>query len=255
MKRYLLCLLSALCLAAGAEDRAGYWSRSTWDDPERGFLWYAKPKPPTTPPVVPRPLAEMSNRDLGQEINRLLDAAVERQTPEAVRSYLLAQQYAMERASRFSDVFRRTVWASPELDYSLRGRPANAMAVAGYDAQRAQVRDSTSRELAGTHGLFFFFKGGCAYCHQLAPVLKMYQRAYGIEVFAVSLDGGTLPDFPDARRDNGSARQLKVNAVPALFLADKRSGAIQPVGYGLMSLEDIVTRVHTLTQTQPGEEY
>ncbi|MBB3221717.1 conjugal transfer protein TraF [Pseudoduganella umbonata] len=255
MKRYLLLLLGALCGIVSAEERSTYWSRSTWDDPERGFLWYATPRQPVAPPETLRPMTEMSNKELGEAIERLLNIAVEQQTPETVRSYLLAQQYAMNRASRFSDVFRRTVWASPELDYSLRGRPANALAVAAYDAQRVQARNGTSAALAATHGLFFFFKGDCSYCHQLAPVLNMYQRAYGVEVFPVSLDGGTLPEFPNARRDNGSARKLQVNAVPALFLADKRSGAIQPIGYGLMSLEDIVTRVHTLTRTQPGEEY
>lgn len=255
LPRMLLLSLAVAAPIGVAADKTGYWSRSSWHEADPGFLWYAMPKPPDAALPETKPLAAMTNKELGAEIERLLDVAVERQSPEAVRSYLQVQQYAMERASRFSDVFRRTVWTSPELDYSLRGRPANAMAVAAFDGQRAAHRNHTSAALAGTHGLFFFFRAGCTYCHQLAPILKMYQRAYGVEVFAVSVDGSTLPEFPDARPDNGTARKLNISAVPALFLADKRSGAIQPIGFGLMSLDDIVTRVHVLTRTQPGEEY
>jgi conjugal transfer pilus assembly protein TraF len=83
----------------------------------------------------------------------------------------------------------------------------------------------------------------------------MYQRNYGIEIFAISLDGGTMAEFPNARMDNGASQNLNVTTVPAVFLAEKSTGKIQPVGYGVMSLEEMVNRVHVLTQTQPGQEF
>ncbi len=254
MKRAALLLVPLLVHSHGVAEEK-YWSRSTWTDPDRGFLWYAQPKPAMADVPVPKPLAAMTNKELRAEIDRLLDAAIEVQTPDAVRDYLRVQQYAMDRASRFSDVFRRTVWTTPDLDYGLRARPTNALATAAYDTTRAHRQRESSEGLAATHGLFFFFRSSCPYCHQLAPILKMYEHTYGVEVFAVSLDGGALPDFPGARRDNGAAGKLDVHAVPALFLADKRTGAMQPIGFGMMSLEDIVTRVHVLTRTEPGEEY
>jgi conjugal transfer pilus assembly protein TraF len=234
-----------------------YWGGSTWQDPDRGFLWYAPPKPPARDqkPMEKKPYELLSNKELGAEIERLLAAAVEQQTPEAVKEYLFLQQYAMDRASRFSDVFRRTVWSTPELDYSLRARPTNAMAIAAFDAQRDGKRASASEQLGKTHGLFFFFRGNCVYCHQLAPILRMYQRNYGVEVFPVSLDGGAMAEFPNAKLDNGAAQNLNVTTVPAVFLADKRTGKVQALGYGVMSLEEIVNRVYVLTSTQPGQEY
>jgi conjugal transfer pilus assembly protein TraF len=234
-----------------------YWGESTWMNPDRGFLWYAPPKPPSKEPIPRERKAyeQLTNKELGAEIERLLAAAVEKQTPEAVKEYLFLQQYAMDRASRFSDVFRRTVWTTPELDYSLRNRPTNSMALASYDAQRDGKRRAASDQIAKSHGIFFFFRANCAYCHQLAPILKMYQRNFGVEIFPVSLDGGTLRDFPNARLDNGTSKNLNVTSVPAVFLADKRTGNIQPLGYGVMSLEEIVNRVFVLTETQPGQEY
>jgi conjugal transfer pilus assembly protein TraF len=254
----LTIMLAAAAFAARAADTApSYWGQSAWRDPERGFLWYAPPKaiPKPEVPKERKPYDSLTNKELGSEIERLLATAVEKQTPSAVKEYLFLQQYAMDRASRFSDVFRRTVWATPELDYSLRSRPANSMALAAYDAQRDAKRRATSESLGKTHGVFFFFRANCTYCHQLAPILRMYQRNYGVEIFPVSLDGGTLPEFPNARPDNGASQNLNVTSVPAIFLADKRTGRIQPLGYGVMSLEEIVNRIYVLTETEPGQEY
>jgi conjugal transfer pilus assembly protein TraF len=250
---------ATLALSAHAADTAPtYWGGSTWQDPDRGFLWYAPPKPPKSDkpqPKAKKPYQQLTNKELGAEIERLLALAVEKQSPEAVKEYLFLQQYAMDRASSFSDVFRRTVWTTPELDYSLRSRPTNAIALAAYDQQRDGRKAAASDQLAKTHGMFFFFRGNCTYCHQLAPILKMYERQYGVEVFPVSLDGGTLAAFPNAKLDNGMSQNLNVSTVPAVFLADKRTGRIQPVGYGVMSLDELVNRVYVLTSTQPGQEY
>ena len=261
LAKIVIAAAAILALTAQAADNpTTYWGGSTWHDPDRGFLWYAPPKPPKSDkpeqqPKTKKPYQQLTNKELGAEIDRLLALAVEKQSPEAVKEYLFLQQYAMNRASSFSDVFRRTVWTTPELDYSLRSRPTNAMAVAAYDQQRDGKKASASDQLAKTHGMFFFFRGNCTYCHQLAPILKMYQRQYGIEIFPISLDGGTLPAFPDAKLDNGISQNLNVSTVPAVFLADKRTGRIQPIGYGVMSLDEIVNRVYVLTSTQPGQEY
>jgi len=255
---------AAILFAAGVHAQqspeASYWGGSSWHGPDRGFLWYAPPKPPepaktAKAPKLKKPYTQLTNKELGAEIERLLAVAVEKQTPEAVKEYMFLQQYAMDRASSFSDVFRRTVWTTPELDYSLRSRPTNAMALAAYDAQRDGKRNAASDQLAKTHGVFFFFRGNCTYCHQLAPILKMYQRLHGVEIFPVSLDGGTMPEFPNARPDNGAGQNLNITTVPAVFLADKRTGRIQPLGYGVMSLDEIVNRVYVLTSTEPGQEY
>jgi conjugal transfer pilus assembly protein TraF len=251
-------VLTACRLASAGESPQTYWGASSWSDPDRGFLWYAPAKPPEAEPA-PAPkkktYEQMSNKELGKEIERLLAVAVEKQNPEAVKEYLFLQQYAMDRASRFSDVFRRAVWTTPELDYSLRSRPTNAMALASYDAQRDGKRAAATEQLGRTHGLFFYFRSNCTYCHQLAPILRMFERNHGIEVFPVSLDGGTMPEFPNAKLDNGSAANLNVSTVPAVFLADKRTGKVQPIGYGVMSLQELIDRVYVLTSTQPGQEY
>ena len=65
-------------------------------------------------------------------------------------------------------------------------------------------------------------------------------------VLAISLDGATLPDFPDARPDNGLAARLKPSAVPALYLTAPARREIRPVGFGLMSMSDLLERIAAL---------
>jgi conjugal transfer pilus assembly protein TraF len=254
----IIALFTAGGAAIAAEEAPKqYWDQSTWSSPDRGFLWYGEPpRPPSTEkkPKAKRP-EQMTNKELGDELQRRLDMAVQHQTTESVKSYLTLQQYAMDRASRFSDVFRRTVWTTPELDYSLRSRPTNALAIAGFDSERDTKVKAAQAEVARTHGLFFYFRANCVYCHQLAPILRMYSRNYGVEVFAVSMDGSRLAEFPDARTDNGSAQNLGITVTPAVLLANKETGRVQPIGFGVMSLDEIVNRVYVLTQTQPGQEY
>lgn len=260
LKLLFVLALNGLSCSIAQEAPKNYWNGSAWTAEDRGFLFYGvppveKPKPKEKEKAPALRPQDMSSKELGAELERLLDAATKDQTPDAVKEYLYLQQYAMDRASSFSDVMRRVVWTTPELDYSLRARPTNANAIAAFDQSRAEKQKATTADLNKTHGLFFYFRGDCVYCHQLASVLQMYERSYGVQIFPISVDGGSMPQYPNARKDNGSAKTLKITTVPALFLADKATGKIQPIGFGPLSLEELVNRVYVLTQTKPGQEY
>ena len=71
-------------------------------------------------------------------------------TTENLTAYLRLQQETLQRAATFSDAFRRTVWATPELDYTLKppGRRARQAGLVG----RAPRRNATpgAREASGS---------------------------------------------------------------------------------------------------------
>jgi conjugal transfer pilus assembly protein TraF len=123
-----------------------------------------------------------SVRAIREELDRLKDVAVMTPTPENVRRFLDAQQFVMEKGAVFADVARRVVWASPELDYSLR-RPTHNAAIQTWKVQRQADEVGAVAAAMRSHGLYFFLRGDCPYCHQLAPVLKYLESAYGVEVF------------------------------------------------------------------------
>ena len=120
------------------------------------------------------------------------------------------------------------MWATPEFDFTLE-RPVNASALEVYDRERQAAQMRTAEQLARTHVLFYLFRSDCPYCQRFAPLLKSFEQKFGLPVFAISLDGGTLPEFPRARVDNGIAATLNITQVPALFLASPRTNIITPL--------------------------
>lgn len=239
--------------------------QSVWECDTAKFNWYCDqddaPAPPKEtakvppPPPKPKSIREMKTaEEFRAELKRLLDVATMNPTDENMKALMEANQIMGDKGSEFADVWRRVVWKTPDLDYSLR-RPVNSSAISTYKSARYSTESKTISELAQGNGIFFFFKSTCPYCHQMAPMLKLLQKQYGIEIFPISLDGGGLPDFPNPKVDQGAATSLGVTVVPALFLGSKSTGSISPIGYGTISLTEIVERIHVLTKTKPGQDF
>ena len=233
-----------------------YWLRN-----QEGWFWY-RDAPLNTQPKKddqrekdqrPRELIEFDV--MQKRLDELKRIAVMNPTDAHMKAYMGYQRYVMDKSAVFADNWQRVVWQTPELDYSLKGRPTNNFAIGVYDQQLRDKQANTIRALARTHGLFFFFRSDCPYCHKFAPVLKRFEEVYGLTVFAVSLDGGSLPEYPNPVADNGIAASLNVSVVPALFLAVPGTREITPIGYGLMAETELVERIHTITQTKPGQSF
>ena len=80
-----------------------------------------------------------------------------------VTAYLRLQQETLQRAAAFSDAFRRTVWATPALDYTLR-RPVGALAKQVWSDERRDARDRALARLGERYGLIYLGRAGCAGC-------------------------------------------------------------------------------------------
>ncbi len=132
---------------------------------------------------------------------------------------------------------------------------ANNAAIKLYDAARTQTEEQQLRMLAKDHGLIFFFRSDCPYCHAMAPTLRMLADRYGIDVLGVTVDGGSLPEFPHPRDGRAQAAAWGVERVPALFIGSKQTGDRAPIGFGMMALSEIVNRIFVLTGTKPGDNF
>ena len=172
-----------------------------------------------------------------------------------LRAYLELWQLVQDKGAAFADGWRRVVWQHPELDYSLR-RPSNNTAIKTYDSQRERDEEAHLKALAREHGLIFFFRSDCPYCHAMAPVLQMLAARYDFDVLAVSVDGAPLlPEFPRFTDGRAQARAWGVERVPALFVGAKSSGDHAPIGFGQMALTEIVERLYVLTGSRPGQDF
>lgn len=191
---------------------------------------------------------------LRQELKRREDLAVMNPSEQHMKDYLELWQLTQDKGSVFADSWRRVVWQNPSLDYAQK-RPVNNSAIKIYDEGRLQNEEQQLRTLAREHGLIFFFRSDCPYCHAMAPTLRMLSDRYGIEVLAVSVDGKGLPDFPQPRDGRAQAAAWGIERVPALFIGSRQTGDRAPIGFGMMALSEIVNRIFVLTGTRSGENF
>ena len=177
-------------------------------------------------------------------------------TPAKVSAYLRLQQETLQRAAAFSDAFRRTVWTTPELDYTLR-RPVGALAKQVWSDGRRQARDAALARLGERDGLIYLGHAGCAGCKVFGPLLRAFAQRHGLDVLAVSLSGEALEGWPEAVADQGRAARLGLGdtPVPALVLFDTATKRVIPVGFGVMAEDQMAERIFALTALEPGHDY
>ena len=282
MARAVLRILKqALAAAAvwsvlGAPAAGGEW-RSWCGDPGSGrgqgaasgaslgwhFYCDRQEEEPQRVEPVPAPSSGQTDRSATERIEAMRKVLEEARaeaildpTPAKVTAYLRLQQETLQRAAVFSDAFRRTVWATPELDYTLR-RPVGALAKQLWSDGRRQDREAALARLGERYGLIYLGHAGCAACRVFGPLLRAFAIRHGLDVLAVSLTGEALEGWPEAVADNGRAARLGLgNApVPALVLFDTKTKQVLPVGFGVMAEDEMAERIFALTALEPGHDY
>lgn len=251
----LLALPAVRAQDATAPTTAAPPSQPYWRDRWRGWHFYEDPprEEDTSPSSIPSAASTPSTKTRAPELEEFArlqrtleeyrNIAIIRPTETNVRRYMALEAKVVSQASAFADVAKRVAWSTPELDPTLQGRPVNAKALEVFDETQRAERSRIVAQLSRDHVLFFFYRSDCPYCHAFAPVLEAFQSRYGIQVAAVSIDGGPMPGFPSARRDNGIANALQVAQVPAVFLAQPFSGQITPIGFGVLSESQLLERI------------
>jgi len=182
-----------------------------------------------------------------KELETKLHVAIIEPSRENIISYLLSQKALMDQSQKFSEEWKRVVMTTPSLDETLV-HPVDQNARHIYYAEKGKSLSKKIKELANEYGLFFFFKETCAYCHQLAPLVKRFSQKHGWKVLAISMDGGKLAEFPEAKSDNGISKRLNIAHLPALVALHPQTGQLIPLAYGLVSESEIEDRIELLTK-------
>ena len=191
-----------------------------------------------------------------RELEEARATAILDPTTRNVAAYLRLQRETLQRAATFSDVFRRTVWAAPELDYTLT-RPVGALAKRLWSNERRAARDAALAALSERYGLIYLGHAGCAACRVFGPLLRAFALRFRLDVLAVSLTGEPLEGWPEAVPDNGSAARLGLGRapLPAVVLFDTETERVVPVGFGVMAEDQLAERIFALTALEPGRDY
>ena len=106
-----------------------------------------------------------------------------------------------------------------------------------------ETQQTEISHMAKQYGFVVFFMSTCPHCHKFLPVLKQFSNTYHFNVLAVSTDGGSDPNFPNAVPNQGETQIYNVKQVPSLFLYDIKNHRSYAVGVGEMSFEQLSTRL------------
>jgi len=243
----VLILLFTLNSSASDQPRLKRW----WERHKEGWFFYnekyppkkeeKKEKEPTQKQVViqtdQKPLFTERMRKKAEE---LLSTALENPTPENVKAYMEFNKYALTLASNFALVWQKVLMSNPELMSMIpEADPDKAI----YYRVLYQEQREKLMELSRKAGLFFFFSSSCPYCRRQAYYLRMLQEEIPFYIKAISLDGGTLPEFPNASPDNGISARLNVTLVPSIFLAFPEEDRFARISSGLVSISELKRRL------------
>lgn len=229
------------------ERKLGYW------------FYCTKPEPaPKTEAAAPAPPLDAVTRmdAITAELRELKARAILEPTPANVTAYIRFQREQLDRASLFSDVWQRAIWQDPDLDYTLQ-RPVSTLAKRQWQDSRANERNGVMAGLSARYGLFYFFAQSCGACEVMAPIVRSVTGTWGITVRAISTDGGPSRHFPNyiVETNQRAKMGLEPKVTPAVVLWDALKGRPIPIGYGVMSSDELQDRIYLLTQKEAGHDY
>lgn len=239
------------------------------------------------PELKPETAPEIKELDAyHRRLQEAADVASWNPTPANVERYVRLQKVALDKSGLFSDLWRRLVWTTPDLDYTLQ-RPTMALAKTAYDNERTSDRDIFLRGVSEDVGVFYVYSGTCGPCRMASPIVKSFSDRYGVTVKVISTDGAFNPVFGSTMRDHGQLAGWGIDheVTPALLIYQSPSevdrngqprlrhiagpdghrmqlrpcmqpqGCLTYLGAGVMSVEDIAERFFVLLSKDPGTDY
>lgn len=224
---------------------------------ETGWYWFDDPKESQkNKSAIPQNqdnqmTAEEKVTRARQKIKNALDQAIIDPTQQNVETYIALQNQLSERANVFANTWQQVISNHPELNYSL-SHPTNNMALKVYHEAESLKKIEVINEYAKKSGLFFFYRSTCPYCRKFAPIVKHFSETYHINVLPITMDGITLPEFPNSRMDIGQAQQFNVTVEPSLYAVDPSTGKYFPVAFGLTSESEILDKLYNVLTQYKG---
>lgn len=234
----LFCLLACLATPAFAQ-----W----WTGQEEGWFFYneqierpiERKEQIEPPPAEPPELFVDRMARVGKE---LISRAVEEPTEDNLKSYMEHNKAMLALSDNFSRVWRKVAMKYPYL------LADEGLTYAHRDVKRAI--DSLKQEA----GLYFIHSASCDACKRQAAELKKFEERHGMAVFPITVDS-PLPEYPDAKVDNGIASRLDVTDVPSIFIAFPATGTIELVSRGYVDAFDLERRIYDYARPLDKEVY
>lgn len=99
---------------------------------------------------------------------------------------------------------------------------------------------------AKNYKLLFIYSSNCKYCHQFAPILRIFADSNNIEVTSATVDGGIIAGFQDAQYVPDITQILNIKAFPTVLLLKNNSDESYVVSQGYVSSNQLSNNIVNL---------
>lgn len=195
------------------------------------------------------PEAKENLNKIKQDLEDLKIQAVMYPTKDNVFNYIKAQKAMLERSERFAEIWQKVLWDRPEIDYSVK-RPTSTVGNNLMNEIAQEDLKNKIEHVKNRYGIFFIYSTTCPYCIQYSKIIKAFSEYYNLNVQGVSVDGNFLEEWPDSIVNKGQLAKfgLEGKPVPATILFDNKSKRLVPIGYGLLTIDEIEKRISKLLE-------
>lgn len=138
-------------------------------------------------------------------------------TEQNLYQYIRSQKRAMDVSQKFANAWQIVIKKYPGLDYESE-MSATTMGLKIRDMIKKQTVNNKIASLQDRAGVVFFFDSKDPYSIEQSKVLKSLQIEHNLTVRAVSMDGGVLPEYPDAAADKNISKKMDVKTIPSIYL-------------------------------------
>ena len=207
-----------------------------------------------TPAQPMAPTAEQRDQKRAEHIARMQQKMAERQAAFKTELKLTPEQEPAWNAF----VARTQPQARPARDHTREdwSKLTTPQRLDKMQALKAE-RDAAMARLSQRYGLFYFFAQSCGACEVMSPIVQGVASRWKITVRAISTDGGPSRHFPGYTVETNQRTRmgLEPKITPAVVLWDALKNQPIPIGYGVMSADELQDRIFLLTSKEAGRDY
>lgn len=232
------------------------YAKDYYDEHAVGWHWYDDPKEEDVKKALQKPIEKTNDPNVvvsnaKKRITTALNTMIAEPTVQNAERYIALQEELNNRAEKVADVWQQALLKNPSLNYSL-SHPTNNIALQVYHEKESIEKEVVIQAFAKKAGLFFFYRSTCHYCQRFAPILKNFAERNGMAIIPITLDGISLPEFPNSKTDSGQAIQFQVKATPAVFAVNPTTGKAFPIAYGLTSETELRDNIYNIVKRYEG---
>jgi conjugal transfer pilus assembly protein TraF len=182
---------------------------------------------------------------LKENFPRLMGEAINNPTDANVANFAYAQRLMLDMSSRFQSKMTDFMMGEKSLDENAR-RPTAAFALNNFKGEVRQMVHSAIDDINdNTKGLWFFYSSTCQYCVKMVPIMNRFIDTYGVDVLAISMDGGVLPGMEKMQivfdQNLEVSRKMNVARTPTTMLV-LNDNSTEIVAEGMRTLSDLEKR-------------